>query len=38
MSSNPLDDSGSFCVLLDDEEQRNLWPTSADTPTGWWAV
>ena len=36
MSINPFDDeSGSFFVLVNDEEQHSLWPSFADLPDGW---
>ncbi|MCV7124302.1 MbtH family protein [Mycobacterium lacus] len=36
MSVNPFDDdSGSFFVLVNDEEQHSLWPTFAEVPAGW---
>ncbi|MFC3778949.1 MbtH family protein [Mycolicibacterium holsaticum] len=36
MSSNPFDDeSGSFFVLVNDQDQHSLWPTFADVPAGW---
>lgn len=36
MSTNPFDDdSGSFFVLVNDEEQHSLWPSFADVPSGW---
>lgn len=39
MSNNPFDDdSGSFYVLINDEEQHSLWPSFADVPTGWRVV
>lgn len=39
MSSNPFDDeSGTFYVLINDEEQHSLWPTFADVPAGWTIV
>ena len=39
MSVNPFDDeSGSFFVLINDEEQHSLWPTFADVPAGWRVV
>ena len=39
MSVNPFDDdSGSFVVLVNDEEQHSLWPTFADVPAGWRVV
>jgi uncharacterized protein YbdZ (MbtH family) len=39
VSTNPFeDDAGSFVVLINDEEQRSLWPTFADVPNGWRVV
>ena len=39
LSINPFDeDSGSFFVLINDEEQHSLWPTIADVPAGWRVV
>jgi uncharacterized protein YbdZ (MbtH family) len=39
MSVNPFDDdSGSFFVLVNDEEQHSLWPAFADVPAGWQVV
>ncbi|MFY9765411.1 MAG: MbtH family protein [Mycobacterium sp.] len=36
MSTNPFDDeTGTFVVLVNDEEQHSLWPTFADVPVGW---
>ncbi|NEA54745.1 MbtH family protein [Streptomyces sp. SID13666] len=36
MSDNPFDDdSGSFYVLVNDEEQYSLWPTFKEVPQGW---
>jgi uncharacterized protein YbdZ (MbtH family) len=36
VSNNPFDDdSGSFCVLINDEEQHSLWPSFAEVPAGW---
>lgn len=36
MSANPFDDeTGSFLVLVNDEDQHSLWPTFADGPSGW---
>jgi MbtH protein len=36
MSTNPFDDeSGTFVVLVNDEDQHSLWPTFADIPAGW---
>ena len=39
MSINPFDDdSGSFFVLVNDEEQHSLWPVFANVPAGWRVV
>jgi uncharacterized protein YbdZ (MbtH family) len=36
MSTNPFDDeSGTFYVLVNDEEQHSLWPSFAAVPDGW---
>lgn len=36
MSANPFDDeNGQFLVLVNDEEQRSLWPAFAAVPHGW---
>jgi len=36
MTTNPFDDENStFFVLVNDEEQRSLWPSFADVPNGW---
>ena len=36
MSTNPFDDeTASFVVLVNDEDQHSLWPTFADVPSGW---
>ena len=36
MSTNPFDDeTGSFVVLVNDEDQHSLWPTFGDIPAGW---
>jgi uncharacterized protein YbdZ (MbtH family) len=36
VSGNPFDDeSGTFYVLVNDEEQHSLWPTFAAVPAGW---
>ena len=35
MSTNPFDDeTGTFVVLVNDEDQHSLWPTFADIPSG----
>jgi len=39
VSTNPFDDdTGSFLVLINDEEQHSLWPAFADIPAGWRTV
>ncbi|MBA0044818.1 MbtH family protein [Mycobacterium sp. NPDC050853] len=39
MQTNPFDDdSGSFMVLVNDQEQHSLWPSFADAPAGWRVV
>lgn len=39
MSTNPFDDeTGTFVVLVNDEDQYSLWPTFADLPAGWHKV
>lgn len=39
MSTNPFDDdTATFLVLVNDEEQHSLWPSFADIPAGWRAV
>ncbi|UFQ18668.1 MULTISPECIES: MbtH family protein [Streptomyces] len=36
MSTNPFDDeTGTFHVLVNDEDQHSLWPAFADVPDGW---
>jgi uncharacterized protein YbdZ (MbtH family) len=36
MSANPFDDeSGTFYVLVNGEEQYSLWPTFKQVPGGW---
>jgi MbtH protein len=36
MSTNPFDDeTGTFVVLVNHEDQHSLWPTFADVPAGW---
>ena len=36
--TNPFEDeSGQFCVLVNDEGQYSLWPNSIDIPAGWTA-
>jgi uncharacterized protein YbdZ (MbtH family) len=39
MGANPFDDdTGSFVVLVNAEEQHSLWPAFADIPPGWRVV
>lgn len=39
MSTNPFDDeSGTFLVLVNDEDQHSLWPSFAPVPAGWRTV
>ncbi len=39
MSTNPFDDeTGTFLVLVNDEDQHSLWPTFIDIPAGWRVV
>ncbi len=39
MSANPFDDdSGSFYVLINGEDQHSLWPAFAGVPAGWRVV
>ena len=39
MSVNPFDDdSATFLVLMNDEEQHSLWPASNEVPAGWRVV
>jgi len=34
--TNPFeDDSAEYCVLMNDEDQYSLWPTSLEIPRGW---
>ncbi|MET7802741.1 MbtH family protein [Streptomyces decoyicus] len=34
--TNPFEnDAVSYLVLVNDENQHSLWPTSADVPNGW---
>ena len=36
MPANPFDnENGLFLVLVNDEEQRSLWPAFAAVPAGW---
>lgn len=36
MSTNPFDDeTATFVVLVNDEEQHSLWPAFAAIPAGW---
>lgn len=39
MTVNPFDaDTAMLCVLVNDEEQHSLWPSSVDVPHGWRVV
>lgn len=39
MSSNPFEDPDSgYLVLVNDEGQHSLWPSSIDVPEGWTIV
>jgi uncharacterized protein YbdZ (MbtH family) len=39
VSSNPFDDdSGTFVVVVNAEEQYSLWPAFAEVPGGWTVV
>lgn len=39
MSTNPFDDdTATFYVLTNDEEQHSLWPALVDLPAGWRVV
>ncbi|GAA4671358.1 MbtH family protein [Gordonia humi] len=39
MTTNPFDDeTGTFFVLVNDEDQHSLWPSFADVPAGWRVV
>ncbi|MUM19921.1 MbtH family protein [Mycobacterium sp. CBMA271] len=39
MQTNPFDDdSASFFVLVNDEDQHSLWPSFVEAPTGWRVV
>ncbi|MEW1569477.1 MbtH family protein [Streptomyces sp. NPDC093509] len=34
--SNPFEDEeGAYLVLVNEEEQRSLWPAGLDVPDGW---
>jgi uncharacterized protein YbdZ (MbtH family) len=35
VSINPFDHNGSFFVLVNDEEQHNLWHVLSHVPAGW---
>lgn len=36
MATNPFeDDSASYSVLVNDENQHSLWPAFAEVPAGW---
>lgn len=39
MATNPFeDDSASYHVLVNDENQHSLWPAFAEVPAGWTTV
>ena len=39
MADNPFDnETGTFLVLVNDENQHSLWPDFADVPAGWRTV
>ncbi|MFD1044556.1 MbtH family protein [Kibdelosporangium lantanae] len=39
METNPFDDEADrFFVLVNDEEQHSLWPSSVEVPAGWHVV
>jgi len=39
MSVNPFDDeTATFYVLVNDEDQHSLWPTFKQVPAGWTVV
>jgi uncharacterized protein YbdZ (MbtH family) len=39
MATNPFeDDSASYYVLTNDENQHSLWPAFAEVPAGWTIV
>lgn len=39
MSGNPFDDeTATFFVLVNDEDQHSLWPTFKQVPGGWSVV
>lgn len=39
MATNPFeDDSASYFVLVNEENQHSLWPVFAEVPTGWTVV
>jgi MbtH protein len=34
--TNPFEDeNGNYLVLINDENQRSLWPSFVDVPAGW---
>lgn len=35
MSNRFDDDSATFLVLVNDENQHSLWPSDLDVPAGW---
>ncbi|WP_031076396.1 MbtH family protein [Streptomyces sp. NRRL WC-3742] len=39
MATNPFeDDSASYFVLVNEENQHSLWPVFAEVPAGWTVV
>lgn len=39
LTTNPFDDeNGAFYVLVNDEEQYSLWPTTIEVPAQWRVV
>ncbi len=39
MATNPFEDeSASYSVLVNDENQHSLWPAFAEVPAGWTVV
>ncbi|MEV7184254.1 MbtH family protein [Kitasatospora sp. NPDC058063] len=39
MATNPFeDDSASYYVLVNEENQHSLWPVFAEVPAGWTVV
>ncbi|GHH87451.1 protein mbtH [Streptomyces sulfonofaciens] len=39
MATNPFDDdTATFCVVVNHENQHSLWPVHLDVPPGWRTV